>query len=68
LRAADPAIATDEARAVEGLVLKPKLVMGDTRNIKVTYPEDLVLAGLMLGGGSKSDGARKAPGKKARKK
>jgi 2-C-methyl-D-erythritol 4-phosphate cytidylyltransferase len=48
LRAADPAAATDEARAVEALGLKPRLVMGDTRNIKVTYPEDLALAELIL--------------------
>jgi 2-C-methyl-D-erythritol 4-phosphate cytidylyltransferase len=48
LRAADPAVVTDEARAVEGLGLKPKLVMGDTRNIKVTFPEDLTLAELIL--------------------
>jgi len=48
LRAADPAIATDEARAVEGLGLKPKLVMGDTRNIKVTFPEDLAVVELLL--------------------
>jgi 2-C-methyl-D-erythritol 4-phosphate cytidylyltransferase len=48
LRAADPASVTDEARAIEALGLKPRLVMGDTRNIKVTYPEDLVLAELIL--------------------
>ena len=48
LRGADPDLATDEARAVEGLGLKPKLVMGDARNIKVTYPEDLALADLIL--------------------
>ena len=48
LRAADPAAVTDEARAVEALGLKPRLVMGDTRNIKVTYPEDLALAELIL--------------------
>ena len=48
LRAADPQLATDEARAIEELGLKPRLVMGDTRNIKVTYPEDLALAELIL--------------------
>ena len=48
LRAADPATATDEARAIEGLGLKPKLVLGDTRNIKVTFPEDLAIAELIL--------------------
>ena len=48
LRATDPADATDEARAVEGLGLKPRLVMGSTSNIKVTFPEDLLLAELFL--------------------
>ena len=48
LRAADHAVATDEARAIENLGLKPRLVMGDARNIKVTYPEDLALAELIL--------------------
>lgn len=48
LRAADPALVTDEASAVEALGLKPKLVRGDARNIKVTYPEDLVLAEQIL--------------------
>jgi 2-C-methyl-D-erythritol 4-phosphate cytidylyltransferase len=49
LRAADRAIATDEARAVETLGLKPRLVMGSTANIKVTFPEDLALAELIIG-------------------
>jgi 2-C-methyl-D-erythritol 4-phosphate cytidylyltransferase len=48
MRAADPALVTDEARAVEALGLKPRLVMGDARNLKVTYPEDLALAELIL--------------------
>jgi len=48
LRTADPASATDEARAIEGLGLKPKLVLGDTRNIKVTFPEDLAVAELII--------------------
>jgi 2-C-methyl-D-erythritol 4-phosphate cytidylyltransferase len=48
LRAADPAVVTDEARAIEGMGLKPRLVMGDTRNIKVTLAEDLALAELIL--------------------
>jgi 2-C-methyl-D-erythritol 4-phosphate cytidylyltransferase len=48
LRAADPAVVTDEARAIEGMGLKPRLVMGDTRNIKVTFAEDLALAELIL--------------------
>lgn len=48
LRSLDPAAATDEARAVERLGLKPRLVMGDSRNLKVTYPHDLALAELIL--------------------
>ena len=39
---------TDEASAVEALGLRPRLVPGETRNIKVTVPEDLVLAELIL--------------------
>jgi len=49
LRLADLADATDEARAVEKIGCKAKLVMGDSRNLKVTYPEDLDLAALILG-------------------
>jgi 2-C-methyl-D-erythritol 4-phosphate cytidylyltransferase len=50
LRAIDPAAATDEARAIEQLGLRPKLVMGDSRNLKVTYPQDLALAETLLRG------------------
>ena len=50
LRRADPGTVTDEASAIEALGLKPRLVMGDTRNIKVTYPEDLALARSILRG------------------
>lgn len=39
---------TDEAQAIEHLGLAPKLVTGDARNLKVTYPQDLVLAELIL--------------------
>jgi 2-C-methyl-D-erythritol 4-phosphate cytidylyltransferase len=59
MRAADPVVATDEARAVEGLGLKPRLVMGSTTNIKVTLPEDLALAELLL---EDRNEARKTPG------
>lgn len=39
---------TDEAQAIEALGLQPKLVIGDLRNLKVTYPQDLaVLTALM---------------------
>ena len=48
LRAIDPAAATDEARAIEQMGLRPRLVMGDSRNLKVTYPQDMALATLIL--------------------
>ena len=48
LRGIPPAAATDEACAIENLGLKPRLIMGSARNIKVTYPEDLALAELIL--------------------
>jgi 2-C-methyl-D-erythritol 4-phosphate cytidylyltransferase len=41
---------TDEAGAIEALGLKPKLVQGSTRNLKVTYAEDLQLAETILAG------------------
>jgi 2-C-methyl-D-erythritol 4-phosphate cytidylyltransferase len=40
---------TDEASAIEALGLQPRLVESDSRNLKVTYPQDLELAGLILG-------------------
>jgi 2-C-methyl-D-erythritol 4-phosphate cytidylyltransferase len=40
---------TDEASAIERLGLQPRLVESDSRNLKVTYPQDLELAGLILG-------------------
>ena len=39
---------TDDASAVEALGLKPKLVASDSTNFKVTYPEDIKLAELLL--------------------
>ncbi len=39
---------TDEASAVEALGFKPKLVLGDGRNIKLTLPQDEVLMSLIL--------------------
>lgn len=41
---------TDEAGAIESLGHAPKLVRGDSTNLKVTYPADLALAGLILRG------------------
>lgn len=34
---------TDEAQAIEALDFKPKLVTGSLRNMKITYPQDLML-------------------------
>lgn len=39
---------TDEASALEKLGLQPRLVMGSPWNLKVTYPQDLLLAELIL--------------------
>jgi 2-C-methyl-D-erythritol 4-phosphate cytidylyltransferase len=39
---------TDEASAVEALGLQPKLVLSESTNFKVTYPQDLLLAELLL--------------------
>jgi 2-C-methyl-D-erythritol 4-phosphate cytidylyltransferase len=39
---------TDEASAVEALGLHPRLVPGEPTNLKVTYPQDLLLAELLL--------------------
>jgi len=39
---------TDEASAVEAMGLHPKLVAGDSSNFKVTYPQDIQLAELLL--------------------
>jgi 2-C-methyl-D-erythritol 4-phosphate cytidylyltransferase len=41
---------TDEAAAVEQLGLKPRLVAGSRENLKVTWPEDLAIAGSILKG------------------
>jgi 2-C-methyl-D-erythritol 4-phosphate cytidylyltransferase len=48
LRRCGATVVTDEAGAIEKLGLKPKLVMGEARNLKVTYPQDLELAALIL--------------------
>jgi 2-C-methyl-D-erythritol 4-phosphate cytidylyltransferase len=41
---------TDEASAIEALGLAPKLVEGSIRNFKVTLPQDMQLAELLLKG------------------
>ncbi|MBS1210798.1 MAG: 4-diphosphocytidyl-2C-methyl-D-erythritol synthase [Proteobacteria bacterium] len=45
---------TDEAGAVEALGLAPRLVAAEAPNFKVTYPQDLALAELILQARSKS--------------
>jgi len=44
---------TDEASAIEALGLRPKLVLSESTNFKVTYPQDLLLAELLLASGKK---------------
>jgi 2-C-methyl-D-erythritol 4-phosphate cytidylyltransferase len=41
---------TDEAAAVEQLGLRPRLVAGSRENLKVTWPEDLAIAEVILKG------------------
>ena len=40
--------ATDEAQAVEATGARPRLVLGSSRNVKITYPSDLALAAAIL--------------------
>jgi 2-C-methyl-D-erythritol 4-phosphate cytidylyltransferase len=39
---------TDDASAIEAMGLQPRLVASDTSNFKVTYPQDIELAELLL--------------------
>ncbi len=39
---------TDEAQAVEAMGLRPKLVVGSMRNMKITYPQDLQLMEILM--------------------
>jgi 2-C-methyl-D-erythritol 4-phosphate cytidylyltransferase len=39
---------TDEAHAVEALGLAPRSIAGSACNVKITYPEDMALAGAIL--------------------
>lgn len=41
---------TDEAGAIEAAGFQPRLVKGDSTNLKVTYPADLALAAMILRG------------------
>lgn len=44
----DSVMITDEASAIERLGLRPRLVNGSLTNLKVTYPEDLALASMIV--------------------
>lgn len=48
LALADLSDITDEASAVEKLGVQPRLVLGDTRNLKLTLPQDEVMVRLLL--------------------
>ena len=39
---------TDEAEAIQAMGLKPKLVQGELRNLKITYPQDLAFLEAIL--------------------
>ena len=41
-------VVTDEASAMESIGARPRLIVGHTDNIKITYPSDLELASLLL--------------------
>jgi 2-C-methyl-D-erythritol 4-phosphate cytidylyltransferase len=45
---ADAADVTDEAAAIERMGLRPLLVAGSTRNLKVTFPDDFATAERLL--------------------
>ncbi len=42
------AVPTDEAQAIEAFGYAPTLVRGDLRNLKITYPQDLELAEIII--------------------
>ena len=48
-------LVTDEAAAVEALGIRPRLVEGSPRNLKVTYAQDLELAALILSAAGQGD-------------
>ncbi|QEY23181.1 2-C-methyl-D-erythritol 4-phosphate cytidylyltransferase [Neisseria animalis] len=48
LSAEDLSAVTDEASAVEMLGIRPRLVSGDTRNLKLTLPQDEIIVRLLL--------------------
>ena len=54
LASADLGQITDEASAMEAAGTRPLLVPGSTTNLKITYPQDLAIARLLLEGESKA--------------
>ncbi|MFN8985766.1 MAG: 2-C-methyl-D-erythritol 4-phosphate cytidylyltransferase, partial [Burkholderiales bacterium] len=40
--------ATDESQAIEAIGYQPKLVIGESANLKVTYATDMTLARILL--------------------
>ncbi len=44
----DHAMITDESSAIEHAGLKPTMILGDARNIKITFPEDIALVERLL--------------------
>lgn len=48
---------TDEAQAVEALGLSPRLVTGELRNLKITFPQDLAIAEAILLADAKENSA-----------
>lgn len=45
---ADGVVVTDEAQAIERIGLTPRVVAGSADNLKITHPEDLALAAMIL--------------------
>lgn len=53
---------TDDASAIEALGLRPKLVMSESTNFKVTYPEDIKLAEWLLAQKNRTPVRKKSEG------
>jgi len=51
---------TDDASAIEATGARPKLVMGDAANIKITWPEDFLRAQALLRGASEGETSMQA--------
>ncbi len=62
LAAKEGFLATDDAGLVERLGVKVKIVAGNYRNIKITTPEDLVVAKALLGRGRETEMTRVGTG------